>query len=301
LELPPFAQIAYRWQIRDALGNELVTENRIVEYEDTNNDWQELSNERIRLLWYDHDEKFARQLFDITDAAYERLATAFGVELSTPPVVLIYPDQTTFTEFQSFMGGNLEFVIGRYFPGHNITANLVTRDMSPDVYGETIAHELSHLYSDNFYVGYTALPLWLEEGLATYNEAENLDAHLFMVRRAAAHDELVPFIDLPAAIRDANIGTANLAYAEGAMIFQYIQVEWGNAVLADFLASFRRTTNVDAVMNDVFGLSMVDFELAWRTWLGYPVDSVPQVLPTPTMVPFDFPTPVFSMPGSSGS
>ena len=195
---------------------------------------------------------------------------------------------------------NVEFVIGRYFPGHNITVNLVTQDMPHQVYAETLAHELSHLYSDNFYVGYSRIPLWLEEGLATYNELAQHQSKLVMVQLAAARGNLVPFIDLPAAIRDFDIGVTNLAYAESATIFQFIVDHWGETQLADFLNAFRRTTSLDNVTTQIFGLNSADFELAWRTWLGFPVEEVPQLWPTPTLRPYDFPTPAFVGPGQTG-
>jgi hypothetical protein len=299
LSIPPFGQISYRWQIRDEQGNELITENRTVEYEDTRNNWQELSNDHLRLLWYGYDEAFANELFTIVDDAYVRLETAFGVDLPRKPTVVIYSDRQTFAEFQGMMS-NVEFVIGRYFPGHNITVNLVTEDMPHDVYAETLAHELSHLYSDNFYVGYSRIPLWLEEGLATYNESVNPASKLKSVRQAASRGDLVPFIDLPAAIRDANIGVTNLAYAEGATVFQFINAQWGEAKLVEFLSAFRGTTSLDNVTTRVFEMNSVDFELAWRAWLGFPVDEVPQLWPTPTLAPYEFPTPAFIAPGQTG-
>ncbi len=295
LSLPPFTQISYRWQIRDELGNQLTTESRTVEYEDTRHEWQELSNERLRVLWYDLDSSFAQALLEIADAAYLRLADAFGVELDSRPVIVIYPNQADFAEFQRFLN-NLEFVVGRYFPGHNITVNLVTPEMPRAVYEATIAHELSHLYSDNFYIGFARIPLWLEEGLATYNEALNRDDDLRAVRRAAAQGELIPFIDLPQAIRHPNVALANLAYNEGATVLAFIEERWGPDGLSDFLAAFRRTTSVGQVTASLFGLTIAEFEMGWRAWLGYPVDEVPQMMPTATLIPLNIPTPTFVFP-----
>ncbi len=298
LDLPPFAQIAYRWQIRDEQGHELMTDTRVVEYQDTRSDWQELNNEHFRMLWYGYDEVFADELFQIVEEAYFRLERAFGVELEQQPTVVIYPDRQVFAEFQMSLG-NVFNVIGRYFPGHNITVNLVSPDMPRAVYAETLAHELSHLYSDNFYLGFTSLPLWLEEGLATYNEMSNRVGNLARVRQAASTGNLVAFVDLPGAIRHPDINITNLAYAEGATVIEYVVETWGEQGLIDFLGAFRRTSSVDDATSAVFELSLVEFELGWRAWLGFPVDEVPQPVPTPTLVPFDFPTPAFMPAGGS--
>ncbi len=296
LSLPPFAQITYRWQVRDAQGNSLVTENSTFEYVDNRRDWQEIANERIRLLWYGLDGTLADELFALADHAYQQLAADFGVALERRPLVLIYPDRRAFEEFQVMMS-NVEFVIGRYFPGHNIAACLVTADMPRDLYADTLVHELSHLYSDNYYTGYTRLPLWLEEGLATYQESADLSDELQTVQRAAAQQALVPFIDLPTAIRTVSVQKANLAYAEGATLFAFIHEQWGQEAVAAFLGGFRRTTSVDDVMRDVFGMGMADFEMAWRAWLGYPVSRVPRAVPTPTLIPLFRPTPTYLPPG----
>lgn len=297
LRLPPFAQISYRWELRDDNGNQFTTDNKTFEYEDSRNEWQTLENDRLRLLWYDLEPEFAAELFALSDEALMRLAVDFGVMLDEPPVVVVYPEQEAFAEFQAMMA-NVEFVIGRYFPGHNITVNLVTPDMPQSLYADTLAHELSHLYSDNFYVGFARLPLWLEEGLATFNEGADLDEERHVVQMAAAAGDLVPFIDLPMAIRDRSIQVTNLAYAEGATVFEFIRDTWGQDSIAEFLTSFRQTTSVDDVTRDIYGLSMAEFELAWRAWLGYPVESVPELVATPTLRPFTFPTPTYGVPGS---
>lgn len=297
LRLPPFAQISYRWELRDGAGNLLTTDNQTFEYEDSRNEWQTLENERLRLLWYDLDQELAEELFEIADDAYLRLAADFGVTLEDRPVVIVYPDQQAFTEFQGMMA-NVEFVVGRYFPGHNITVNLVSPEIPKTLYADTLAHELSHLYSDNYYVGFAQLPLWLEEGLATFNEGGELARETAMVQMAAATGNLVPFIELPRAIRDRDVRVSNLAYSEGATIFQFILETWGQDSIADFLGLFRETTSVDEVTLELYGLSMAEFEMEWRAWLGYPVDRVPELAPTPTLIPLVFPTPTYGAPGS---
>ncbi|GAB4571097.1 MAG: hypothetical protein Kow0077_06850 [Anaerolineae bacterium] len=296
LRLPPFATVSYRWELRTADGELFTTEVRSFEYEDSRKDWQVLENERIRLLWYDLSLDTAEDLFDLADAAYQRLAADFGVELTHRPKIVIYSDQRDFTEFQSMMG-NVEFVVGRYFPGHNITVNLVTPEIPRRLYADTLAHELSHLYSDNFYVGFASLPLWLEEGLATYNEREDLSEELRRVQHAAEQGFLIPFIELPDAIRDRDISVSNLAYAEGATIFMFIRDRWGQAHIVKFLEAFRQTTDVNRVLQDIFGQSMAEFEIAWREWLGFPVESVPELQPTATLRPLIFPTPTYGFPG----
>ena len=196
------------------------------------------------------------------------------------------------------MMNNVEFVVGRYFPGHNITVNLVTEEMDRELIMDTLAHELSHLYSYNYYVGVARLPLWLEEGLATFNEGEDLRDELRQVQMAAASGDLVPFIDLPVAIRDSNIYITNLAYSEGATIFAYIHERWGQAAVADFLGAFRRTTNVGDVTLNIFGQTLPEFEMGWRAWLGYPVDRVPELIATPTLRALTFPTPTYGVPSN---
>lgn len=298
LSLPPFAQITYRWQIRDGQGNTLVTENETFEYADNRKDWQETANERLRMLWYGLDDALVAELFAAADQSYQQLAADFGVTLERRPLILLYPDRRAFEEFQDFVS-NVEFVVGRYFPGHNIIACLITPDLPRELLTDTLAHELSHLYSDNYYVGYTRLPLWLEEGLATYHESADLSDELELVQRAAARQRLVPFIELPVAIRANNVQTANLAYAEGATVFAFIHEMWGQRSVVDFLSAFRRTTHVDTAMRNIFGLGMADFEIAWRAWLGYPVEQVPQAIPTPTLIPLLLPTPTYLPPGGS--
>lgn len=299
--IPPFARITYRWEIRDQDGNRYTTEDMTIEFADSTHDWQEINGANVRLLWYDLDDDAVKGFLNVADSAYVRLAAYFGVEPDLQPIVLLYTDQQSFVEFQGFMV-NVDSIIGRFYPGHNLTANLITHDTLENY--ATIEHELSHLFSDSFYTDLsdessTRIPLWLEEGLATFNEdADRLD-ELERVQAAAARDNLVPFIELPEGIRHPDIHVANLSYAEGATVFQFIEAIWGSSALPRFLDAFRETDNVNDVTSQIFGLTMAEFEIEWRAWLGYPVDSVPELAtPPPTLDPFSIPTPTpWSPPG----
>lgn len=285
---PPFTPITYYWEVSDLRNNELRTLPITVLFEDATRNWQQIDDGFVVVHWYDHDEAFGRALSRIAGDAYDRLAAFFGVRVTYKPRVILLNSHADFAQFQSF-GRELPNVGGMYMPGLGLTVQLLEPGYPAGWLESVVPHELSHLVSDHYYPLGAGLPLFLEEGLATYNEAINRETFMAQVRDAARLGWLIPFSQLPDAIRSADVDTAILAYRESASIFGFIVDQWGVGALPAFLAAFRAPdVSLDAAVTSSFGVTLEAFERAWLVWLGL---NLPTLTPLPTATPYITRTP----------
>ncbi|MCZ7542483.1 MAG: peptidase MA family metallohydrolase [Anaerolineae bacterium] len=286
---PPFTPVTYYWRVRDLQNNELTTAPITVLFEDTSHNWRSIDDGLVVVHWYDFDEAFGQNLSRIAGDAYKRLLAFFGVRPTYKPRVVLLNSQHDFGQFQSF-GVELPNVGGQYIPGLGLTLQLIEPGYPDTWLPSVVPHELSHLVSDLYYTTGPGLPIWLEEGLATYNEAINRAAALEHVREMAALGYLIALADLPAAIRSANVNIAILAYRESASVFEFIVARWGAESLPGFLGRFDEPgmTFEDAVRVS-FDMDVGTFEREWKVWLGL---DLPTFTPAPTQTPHVTRTPV---------
>ncbi len=276
---PPFTPITYYWRVRDLADNELTTVPITILFDDHSRDWKQIDDGLVIVHWYDYDEAFGQNLSRIAGDAYKRLLEFFGVRPTFKPRVILLNSQVDFGQFQSF-GVELPNVGGQYVPGLGLTLQLIEPGF-PDTWLESVVpHELSHLVSDLYYAAGSGLPIFLEEGLATYNEAINRERFLEYVRQMAALGYLISLSDLPAAIRSADVDVAILAYRESASVFAFIVERWGVEKLPAFLGAFTKPgVRFEDALTATFGMNLDTFEREWKIWLGL---NLPTFTPAPT-------------------
>jgi hypothetical protein len=63
-----------------------------------------------------------------------------------------------------------------------------------------------------------------------------------------------------------------LAYAESESIVEFIIVEFGDDTMARLIAVFREAVSYDDAIERSLGISIEEFDAAWKAWLDYPGD-----------------------------
>src|SRR5215207_10883940 len=97
-QLPPGAEIAYRWRITEADGRVTETSQNSVRVQDSRHDWQELSEGRITVRWYRGDEGFGREVLAAAREGAARLEQLQGVDLRHPLTIHVYGSQADLFE-----------------------------------------------------------------------------------------------------------------------------------------------------------------------------------------------------------
>jgi len=89
--LPPFGDVAWWWEVRDAIGNTLTTEPSVFQYVDNRFEWRTVSAGPVRLYTVVDDALYTQAALDIAQTSLVQIAQALG---SAPPdevKLYIYP------------------------------------------------------------------------------------------------------------------------------------------------------------------------------------------------------------------
>ena len=296
LTVTPWTPIVYRWRVIDADGNSYESEPQKVFYKDTRFNWQERSGNDIIVLWHDKPAVFGEEVLDIAEKAIEREKKLFGTELAIPIRIIVYNNSQEFNDWHSV---GLDWVGGEAFPDYGITTQIVTSKL-PDSYwlNAVIPHELSHLYLYQAAYNPTApIPVWLNEGIAQYNEFSK-DNTAYLVEQAARDGRLIPLTSLAAGFGQHDEPRIRLSYAEGLSAVQYLVDTYGEAGLARLLAAYKQGLSTDDAFQEALGVSMGQFQQDWAESVGAPAGSM--VTPTPWPMPTFPPTPTPMRLGGAG-
>ena len=88
--LPPGAKIYWSWQVTDAAGNTLTTQEQSITWLDSTHAWQTLSGKNVNLHWYNGADTFGQELLDAAVAALANLEQSTGLKPEKPIDLYIY-------------------------------------------------------------------------------------------------------------------------------------------------------------------------------------------------------------------
>ena len=285
--IPPFIEVTYHWEVTDSTGETLVTEPIHTEYTDSTHDWQRLEDEHVIVFWYDRSDDFGQMLFEAAQDAYAHVSRITGTTTERPIRVVIYNNQDDFCAFYAPRTCET-WIGGQTFSGITVQWG---NDLDWFVY-HVIPHELAHVfYGEIFRNTWVTIPTWFNEGIAVYNERHDHEQEIEMVKEAAARGELK---SLPVMTRGGGVvhGEVNLWYAVAYSLVAFIADTYGEDTLGELILTLADNVPFEEALQQTTGLDMVQLEIEWREWLGYPVESVPTPITLPTMVvtPFALPT-----------
>ena len=278
--IPPFTEITYHWQVMDSTGQALSTEPMRTEYTDATHDWHRLEDEHNVVLWYDWPVSVGQALFEASQEAYDHVTQITGVTTERPIRVVIYGSQEDFCAFfaprtcQDWIGGQTSSGITVQW-GSIQDLEWFTNDVIP--------HELAHVfYGEIFRDTWMPFPTWFNEGIAAYNERHDHTREMTLVLEAAKEDKLET---LPVMTRGGGVahGEVHLWYSIAYSLVNYLAETYGEETLGELILSVADNVPFEEALTQTMGLDMIQLEIEWRDWLGYPVDSVPTPVPFPTM------------------
>jgi hypothetical protein len=165
--IPPGTVVDYSWVIKDASGNRLTTDPDEVQFADGRYSWKQLSRGQINLYWYDGDNNFASEIIVAAEDALTRLTRNTGATLSKPVKLYIYAGSQ---DLRWSMINPQEWTGGVAFTRYaTVAIGISTNQLA---WGKgAVVHEFTHLVVDQMTLSpYSNLPVWLNEGLAMYNE-----------------------------------------------------------------------------------------------------------------------------------
>lgn len=303
--LPPGTHGEYTWHIEDAAGNIYDTPHQPYIVQDNSRNWQVLANDSLRVSWHSGSASFGKAVLDRAVSAQRFLANELQIKNLDPLEIFIYADtQEFFNALPSYVH---EWTGGSTFPEYGV----IMINFAPDNLDwglRATSHELSHaiLHSKiRGELGAISLALWLDEGLAVYNETDNHSADKQFqaaYENALRRNSLIPLRKLERRFpSDSN--QAQLAYGQSYEIVKFMIEEYGEAKFGKLLDTYQKGALPDAGLTLVYGMNQDQLENAWRAKIGAPlrdvtISELPTLAPRPT---FEFSSPLSNTPSPAAA
>jgi len=272
--LPPGTLVDYWWTVADSTGVTLTTDRQQVVFADSRFEWQSISAEMITVNWYDGDEAFAQEILSTAQEAVARLGEDTGAYLKEPVRFYIYADAM---DLRGSMIFPQEWTGGVSFTRYGVIAIGISSGNL--AWGKrAIAHELTHLVTAQMTLNpYNDIPVWLEEGLAMWNEGP-MQSQFSSALAFAIKNNNVLTVQTLASPFSAYADISYLSYAESYSIVDYLIRTYGRDRMFELLETFRQGSTYNGALQKVYGLDMKILNAEWRKTLNL-APKVSEVMP----------------------
>ncbi len=261
--LPPGSIVEYWWTVEDAKGNKVATTPVRVMFEDNRHSWQSLTKGEVTIYWYEGEQSFAQEIMLAAKQAIARLTEDTGAYLKKPIKLYIYANTR---DLQGAMIFPQEWTGGVAFSRYGIIAiGIAPNNLT---WGKrATAHELTHLVIHQMtFNPYIGLPVWLNEGLAMYNEGA-LDVGLSsLFGKAIAQNSLISVRSLSSPF-SAYSEETSLSYAQSYSIVEFLISNYGQDKMLELLNTFRAGSSYDGALKKVYGFDMDSLNTLWRDYV----------------------------------
>ena len=232
--------------------------------------WKEYRSHHFIIYYKDAPRDFIKSIEEMAEYYYREITSNLGFmrheswSWDKRAQIYIYRDADDYREsaqqarWSSGMAAVREKVIRTFPAAHGF-------------FDSTLPHELGHIIFREF-VGFSVdIPLWLDEGVAMYQEkARRWGANAF-VARAHAEGRFIPLTELGAMrlLRDTPDETVELFYASAASAVYYLITEFGQYKFAQLCRRLRSGVPFEKALYDTYirFKNVADLNEAWVTYL----------------------------------
>jgi tetratricopeptide (TPR) repeat protein len=236
------AQSVYKQDGYDVTAYNLVTlHDQMVKF-------QTLSNADFIVHMSAHEARlYGDRVLELLGRAKETLCRKYGVELTRPTAVEIFPEQKDFAVRTFGMPGNPGY-LGVCF-GSVITANSpASQAPNPANWEDVLWHEFCHVVTLNFTKN--RMPRWLSEGISVYEERQANSAWgeqmNLAYREMILNGELTPLGKLSSAfLTPKNSQHLQFAYYESSLVIEFVVQRFGFDTLKKILSDLREGEEIN--------------------------------------------------------
>lgn len=201
-----------------------------------NFDWHIYETEHFEIYFYPELEPHLERVSSYLESAYQRISSELKHDLGERAKVVLFKTQSEFQQ-QDISGSELpEGVLAFAEPYRDRL--VLPIDEPPDQLYRLITHELTHIFEFDVIprgILGSAIPLWVDEGLANYMAGYWNILDLMQIRDAALSDNVPRMSEF-----DAQPLAGRLPYSMGHAAFEFISNRWGQDGLRQFLFSLRK-------------------------------------------------------------
>jgi hypothetical protein len=271
--LPPFSKVIFWWQIEDAAGNRLVTDDPPYEFEYTDNrfQWEAMSANGITVHWTEGqgDPVFGQTALNIAATSLEQANAELRAPVPESIHIYIYDTQQNLEAAMALTGR--KWIAGQAHPELDVIVVVIPFNAMEGYQGRMkryIPHEITHLlvYQSVTPSGYRYVPEWLDEGLATANEQLPTADYALKLEEARTQGQLIPLADLCVPF-SPNAQTALLSYAQSGSVVKFIRERYGAEGIRDLLTAYSGGASCTSGVQEALNISFSGLETAWQASL----------------------------------
>jgi tetratricopeptide (TPR) repeat protein len=220
--------------------------------------------EKMHFVIYHGNYLYASKLVFKAENAYKKIMHDLGV-VKFPfwdkfkCVLLLFPEKESYlaaTSAPPWSGG---------IAGYNRFL-FATFETAPGLEEKTLPHELAHLALQMFMGSDTPIPLWLNEGLAKYEEEGSRD-YLTYTKQNLAKDKFFPLSELFSMTAYPQ-DDVMLFYAQSASVVYYLKEKNIASLFSQFLLKLKEGVEIDRALKDVyqwkFQNGVADLQRRWK-------------------------------------
>ncbi len=206
------------------------------------------------------DQTTWNAVLEILEEAYREIGQKFG-HFPSKPIIVILHAKDSFqgaTESPAWADGLYDPTLGRI--------HLPTQGATTDMkwLGHVLRHEYAHaLLHDRLARGISALPTWLNEGLAMQMSG---DAWSDLDQARQEEREVIPLSSLHGSWSTLPENTASVAYGEANSATHYLVERWGMARVNDLLDALKANASIETALQNTLSISYEQFH---RQWLAH--------------------------------
>ena len=274
---PPGTRIKFSFEIRDKAGSVVRTPEEDFIYNDMRFEWLTVSSGIITVYYYgEYVEKRAKTVLEAAEEAMERMVPVLGIEPTKPLQIVSYNNYRHMSSALPFRSQAVREQLqtqGMAFADERV---LLVHAFDPTVKGTT-SHEFTHLLiAEAAGRARSQVPAWLSEGLAEYGNIDPTDDYAAALRYGIFTRRLKPLW-----YQDSFGGTPDdiiIAYGQGRAVVSFMITRYGPEKIAQLFQALQRTLDIDAALEEVYGLDQFGLDTEWRLAIGIEPLPPPEVL-----------------------
>ncbi len=259
----PFSKIFYWFTFQYSNNTSTNSPSYWFDYVDNRFDWKTFSSKLFIIHWIENQSWQGQDIHKIATSGLENATRLLPVAPDLPIRIIVYPttedlQSTLHITHQTWVAGHASPDIGVVLvtAGEN-RENLIDLERQ-------VPHELMHLLEYQFLEGaYTNAPVWLLEGLATYNQVYPNPDFERTLTKALDESSLIPFSDLCLAF-PPDAAQANLAYTQSLSFVKFLEDRFSSAVFLQMLDESLAHYSCDQVVINTTGYSLDSLQKDWQ-------------------------------------
>jgi hypothetical protein len=230
--------------------------------------WRIYKGPHFEVYYYPEFEQHLARVVSYLESAYQKISSDLKHEVNFPIPVILYKTSSEFQQsalFPAFLPG-AESILGFTEPVRD--RMVLPIDLPPDKLQGLITHELTHAFAFDLIprsLIRSNLPLWVDEGLASYMEGLWDPLDLAMLRDATITEQV------PRLSRSEFAPlSGRLVYNLGHAAFEFIEGRYGKEGIRQFLYTLRKNIvggSVEDIYQQAFRSRPEEFDQSFEKWL----------------------------------